>query len=190
MNEEELKEIWKTDQTAPTIDFARFEEILSAWQDKLRRKIKIDIAVEFISVGVVLLIVLFYPKLFFIFWFALILAVWYIWEILKFYQLEKRYEDYNNVKQFLNERFLAMKSFIWRARIVLYFFPLPTIPAAFYAFGYFSDPSSIDRDLIISLISTLAIGEIVAIILTEIYFRIFYHSAISELKDLLRELDS
>jgi len=190
MNEEELKKIWKTDQTAPGVDFVGLQKLLNVWQDKLRRKIRIDIGAQIASLAVVLIIVWFYPKLFFMFWFGVILAVWYIREILRFYQQEKEHEDYGSVKQFLSGKILTMKSFIRRTRLVLYAIPFILIPAAHYALGYFNDASLTVRDWIIALTVPLVISEIISVILTEIYFKIFYSSAVNELKDLLRQLDS
>lgn len=190
MNEEELKEIWKTDRAAPTIDFSGLRKILSDWQDKLRRKIKIDVAMQFVSLGVVLLVVWFYPELFFFFWIGVIMAVWYIWEILRLYRQEKEHEDYDSVRQFLTRKILSIKGFIWRVRLIFYCFPLVTIPAAFYSFGHFNGASAVDRDLVVALGFTLAVGEIVSVVLTEIYLKIFYSAAINKLRDLLRELNS
>lgn len=188
MNEEELKKIWQTDQTAPKIDFAALQNSLNDWHGKLRRKIRIDIAAQIVSVGVVIILVLLYPKLFFVFWFAVALAVWYIRKILVFYRQEKEFVSGSSAKLFLSERLRTMKIFISQTRLILYVMPLLLIPAVFYAFGYFENAETF-RERINSMVFTLVVGEITAIVMTEIYFKFFYSSAIGELEDLLRQLN-
>lgn len=190
MNEEELKEIWQADRTAPAIDFAAFRTTLSIWHDKLRRKIRIDIGVQFVGTAVVLAVVWFYPKLFFLFWASVALAAWYIWEILRLDRREKEPADARSVKQFLSDRLLAMKSFMRRARVVLYLLPTILIFAAYYLSGFFRDFSMTAWEWFVALMTPIAIGEILSVVLTELYFKFFYASAIKELKDLLRQLDA
>lgn len=186
MNEEDLKNIWQTDYSAPTIDFSALKNSFNDWHDKLRRKIRIDIAAQIVSVAIVLILVLFHQKLFFMFWFAVAVGIWYVRKILVFYRLEKHFAG--DAKLFLSEKLRMMKSFINQARLILYAAPLFLIPGAFYAFGYFNGAAT-SRELLYSVLFTVAIGEITAIVLMEIYFKIFYGSAIAKLKDLLRQLN-
>jgi hypothetical protein len=190
MNEEKLKKIWQTEQSALAIDLAGFQNSLSAWQDNLRRKIKIDIAAQILLLGVALVLVLFYPKLFFMFWFGVVLAAWYIWEIFRLYRAEKEPAHPETVKQFLAGKILKMKNLIWRTRIVAYFLPLVLVPAGYYALDYFDDASLTLQRKIFSVIFTIALTELVCGISMEIYFRIFYSGALKELKDLLWQLNS
>lgn len=190
MNEEKLKEIWQADQSAPAIDFAELQTASSAWQDKLRRKIKIDIAAQILLLGVALVLVLFYPKLFFMFWFGVIVAVWYIWEIVRIYRAEKEEFTRGSVKQFLIGKIRTMEGFVRRTRRVMYPMPLFLVPAGYYALGFFEDASLTFQEKITRVILTIALTEIICVILAEIYLKIFYSAARKELKDLLQQLES
>jgi hypothetical protein len=190
MNEEKLKKIWQTDQAAPAIDFAGLYDALTFWRDKLRRKIRIDIGMQVFFLAITLVLVLFYPKLFFMFWFGVALAAWYIWEIIRLYRRENEPAPAETAKQFLTEEFLNMKSLIRRTRFVAYFIPLILVPAGYYALDYFDNASLTIRDKILSVLLTIALTELICAVLMEIYFRIFYSGAVKELKDLLRQLDS
>jgi hypothetical protein len=188
MNEDELKNIWQSEQKTPTIDFDALQNSFNDWQENLRRKIRIDIGVQIAGVATVLVLVWMYPELFFLFWVAIAIAVWYIRKILVFYRLEKDFVQGRGAKQFLNEKLRAMKSFINQTRLLMYVTPLVIAPATLYALGFFDAAAPISKQLI-SNIFPLAAGEITAIVLTEIYFKIFYAPAIGEIKDLLQQLN-
>jgi len=59
MNEEELKNLWQTDHSAPTINFARLQNSLDGWQAKLRRKTRVDIWAQSVTAGLCLIPVFF-----------------------------------------------------------------------------------------------------------------------------------
>lgn len=189
MNEEKLKKIWQSEETAPTIDFPQLQKTLSTWQDKLRRKIKIDIAAQILLLGVALLLVLFYPKLFFMFWFGVVVAVWYIWEILRLYRAETKEVSRSSIKQFLIAKIQTMESLIRRSRWVMYPIPLILVPAGYYALDFFSDDSLTVQEKITRVILTIALTEIICLVLAEIYLKIFYSAARKELKTLLQQLE-
>lgn len=189
MNEEKLKQLWQSEETAPAIDFAELQNSLSAWKDNLRRKIKIDIAAQILLLGVALVLVLFYPKLFFMFWFGVVVAVWYIWEIFRLYRAEKEPVSRGSVKEFLIGKIRTMKNFILRIRLAMYPVPFILVPAGYYALGFFDKASLTAQQKITSVIFTIALTEIVCVVLMEIYLKIFYSAARKELKELLRQLD-
>jgi hypothetical protein len=57
-----------------------------------------------------------------------------------------------------------MKSFMRRARLVLYSVPFVLIPAAFYALGFFGDISLTAWDWLAALLVPLAIAEIISVV--------------------------
>lgn len=191
MNEEELKKIWQIADyaEAPTIDFVALQILIGDKQAKLRRKIKIDATIQSVSLVAVLIFLWFYPKLFFLFWAALAIAAWYVWEISQFYRLEKQSENGGSVRQLLNEKLRTLKNFVRRVRLVMYCLPLVLVPATCYALGFY-ESGAIFQNKTNSIIFTLVVAEIAAVVLTEIYFKIFYSAAINALNDLLRQLDS
>ena len=82
-----------------------------------------------------------------------------------------------------------MKNFIRRTRLIMYPVPLVLVPAGYYALDFFNDASLTVQDKITSVILTIALTEIICVILMEIYLKIFYSAARKELNDLLQQLD-
>jgi len=194
MNEEELKKLWKADQTAPTIDFAAFQKSLIAWQNKLRRKAGIDIWVQSIAAGLFLIPVFFYPRLIFAFVLVVILTVWYVRELRRLSNLENSEADYAVVKYSLNAKIQTMKSYFRQTRFVMYALTPLIFHAAGYGMGWYDKPPTEPADwtslVIKSIIFSTTLYEILTFIATEIYFKILYTPALNELKNLLRQLDA
>jgi len=190
MNEEELKKLWKADQTAPTIDFAIFQKSLIAWQNKLRRKAGIDIWVQSIITVLVLVSVYFYPKMIFLGLYTVVLCIWYVRELRRLYKPEISEVNDFAVRHSLNAKIQTMKNYFRRTRVVTYLSVLLVLPAAYYGLNIFDNPSITTSDIIRSLIFTLILCEILIVIVTEIYFAILYTPALNELKKLLRQLDA
>jgi hypothetical protein len=194
MNEEELKQLWKTDQTAPTIDFTAFQKSLIALQSKLRRKAGIDIWAQSIFAGLSIIPVFFYPRLIFAFVLIVIITVWYVWELRRLSNLENSEADYAVVKYSLSSKIQTMKSYFRRTRFVMYVLTPLIFHAAVYGMGIYDKPPTAPADwtslVIKSIIFSTTLYEILTIIGTEIYFKILYTPALNELKDLLRQLDS
>jgi hypothetical protein len=194
MNEEELKKLWKADQTAPTIDFAAFQKSLIVWQNKLRRKAGIDIWAQSIAAGLFLIPVFFYPRLIFAFVLVVILTVWYVRELRRLSNLETSEADYAVVKHSLNAKIQTMKSYFRRTRFVMYVLTPLIFHGAAYGMGIYDKPPTEPADwtslMIKSIIFSTTLYEILTFIATEIYFKILYTPALNELKNLLRQLDS
>ena len=190
MNEEELKNLWQTDQSAPTIDFAGLQKLSDNWHAKLRRKVRIDIWAQSLATALTLVSVYFYPKMIFLGLYALVLCIWYVRELRGLYKPETGETNNFAVKHSLDTKIQTMKNYFRRTRIATYGSVLLILPAAFYGLNIFDDTSIATSDLIFPLIFTLIISEIIIVIVTEIYFKIIYTPALNELKNLLRQLDS
>jgi RNA polymerase sigma factor (sigma-70 family) len=194
MNEEELKELWQADRTAPTIDFAAFQKLLMVWQNKLRRKARIDIWAQSIATGLYLIPVFFYPRLIFAYVLVVILAVWYVRELRRLSNLENSEADYAVVRYSLNAKIQTMKSYFRRTRFVMYVLTPLIFHVAGYGMGGYDKPPTEPADwtslLIKSIIFSTTLYEILTFIATEIYFKILYTPALNELKNLVRQLDA
>jgi len=194
MNEEELKELWQADQTAPTIDFAAFQKSLIAWQNKLRRRAGIDIWTQSILTGLFIIPVFFHPRLIFAFVLGVILTVWYVRELRQLSNLENSEADYAVVKHSLDAKIQTMKSYFRRTRFVMYVLTPLIFHVAVYGMGIYDKPPTEPADwtslVIKSIIFSTTLYEILTFIATEIYFKILYTPALNELKNLVRQLDS
>jgi len=189
MNEDELKKIWKADQTVPGIDFANLKNISNAWHGKLRRKARIDIWVQSITAALTLIPVFFYPRMIFAFVLVVVLGIWYVRELRVLYKREGTDADQIAVKDSLNAKILTMKNYFRRTRFVVYVLCPVIVPAAFYGLGFFDKPGVAFTDWAFWMIKILAAYEIGVIIGTELYFKITYNPALVELEGLLRQLD-
>jgi len=190
MNEEELKKIWEADQSAPTIDFAMLQKLSTAWHDKLRRKVRVDIWVQSITAGLTLIPVFFYPRMIFAVVLVVVLGIWYVRELRVLYKREGTDTDQIAVKDSLKAKILTMKNYFRRTRFVVYVLCPVIVPAAFYGMGFFDKPGVALTDWAFWMIKILAIYETGVIVGTEIYFKIIYTPALNDLKTLLRQLDS
>lgn len=190
MNEQELKNLWQTEQSAPTIDFARLQKILDGWQAHLRRRVTIDIVSQIGSVSVVLFMVWRYPKLFFVFIATVALAVWYIYSTLAFYRLEKEMATEKNVRNLLGKKLSELRRHILLSRIIFYAAPIVLVPVSYYVYDVKFNGALIIGTGAGAMISALILCEIVSIILTEVCLRIFYSAAVRELENLIDQLNS
>ena len=190
MNEDELKRIWQTDTTVPMINFGQFQNLLKAWNGKLRRKVVVDIWMQITATVLTGILVFLLPKMFVLALMTIILCVWYVRELRGLYKLEYGETNYIGVKTLLETKIQTMKNYFRRTRIVMYIIMPLVIPAAFYGIGMFDKPSANFADLAPLLIKSLLIYEIAVFIATEIYFKILYTPAFDELKNLQRELDT
>ena len=132
MNEEELKKLWQSEQTAPMIDFAELQKSLNIWHDQLRRKVKIDIWAQGVTVALCFIPVFFYPKFIFFALVMLILGIWYIPELRKLYKYEN--VETGNVKESLNAKISTMQNYFRRTRIAMYVFRRLQCPQSFMCF--------------------------------------------------------
>lgn len=189
MNEEELKKIWQTDQTAPKIDSAGLQKLLNNWQGKLNRRVRIDIYGTVITVVFVLIVVFSFPKLIFASLVSVIFSVWYIYEIRSLSKQETAGQEYASVKDSLNKKILTMKNYFRRTRIAMYAFTPLIIPSVFYGLDNVN-MLAVSVGWIFSLIISLVLYEILIIVAWEAWLKIIYKPAFSELKNLLQQLEA
>ena len=190
MNEDELKQLWKADRSSPTIDFAGLQKLSDDWHNKLRRKARIDAWVQGATSVACLIPVVFYPKLIFAAILVFILGVWYVREVRGLY-IDGKFEIGSiDVRQTIKMKIKNLNSYFWRTRIAVYVFTPLTLIAAYYGIGAFDRPSVTIINWVIWLSKILIIAEVAVIICTEIYFNILYKPALSDLKKMLRQLDT
>lgn len=188
MNEDRLKQIWQADKTAPVIDFAVFQKSLGAWQNKLQRKVKIDMWAQGLTAILSLSVIYFYPKMIVASLLLIALGIWYLRELRRLGSLENDGIDFMAVREALNLKIESMKTYFRRTRIAMYIFTPILLLAALYGTGVFNKSLMTPANLTIFIAKCLAAYEIAMIILTEIYFRILYTPAYRELTNLLRQL--
>lgn len=190
MNEEELKELWKGGEGAPTIDLMLLRDSSNIWRDKLRRKTRIDIWAQSITTALTLVPVLFYPRMIIASLMVVILGIWYVRELRMLSQPKGTDADDISVRDLLNAKILALQSYFRRTRFVVYVLCLPIVPAAFYGAGFFDQSGVALADWAFWLLKILAIYELGVVIGTEIYFKITYTPVLNELRSLSRQLDA
>ena len=190
MKEEELKKIWKADQTAPQIDFAGLQKLSDDSHNRLRRKLRIDAFAQGITTVACFTSVFYYPKMIFASVLVFILGVWYVRELRGLYKDGSFEVDSIAVSQSIKAKIETLKRYFWRTRIAVYVFMPLILIATYYGVGIFDTPSFTFTDYVIWVTIIIIFAETAAVIFTEIYFKILYTPALDELKNLLRQLDS
>lgn len=192
MNEEELKNLWQSEQTAPTIDFAELQKSLNIWHDKLRRKFKIETWINSVMYIAIFVSVIIYPKLIFFALGMVAFAIWFIPQSRKLYRREQ--VESSDVRKSLESKISAMKKYFRQYRIAGYIFTPLLLILAFYGLGKLENPSITYAEwqsrMIKFIIFIVALSEVLIIPANEIYFAIFYKPDLNELQNLLRQLDS
>lgn len=189
MNEEELKEIWQLDQTAPDIDFSKLQVLLDDWQNRLRRKVKADLWAQSIASVVAIILVILYPAALLALIILAVIGAWYFWELGRLYKQESMQAEDLSVKQSLNLRILNLKRFFRRTRIAMYVFSPLIIPALFYGMMRANLISTNFSDWYYLLVKAVIVFEIVMVVMGEAYARILYFPSLRELETLFKELD-
>ena len=78
MNEEELRDLWKTEVKIPEINIAKLQKVSDDWYKRLRRKARIDVWAQGLTTAACCIPVFFYPRLIFAAVLVLILGIWYV----------------------------------------------------------------------------------------------------------------
>jgi hypothetical protein len=98
--------LWNSEdsKSLPKIDFKRVQANISVWQNKLRRKIKLDILLN------VLLLIILVPACFvlpeLVYFMPIVIAgsILGYWKLWKIYKQETGIENAKNSKEFLNKK--------------------------------------------------------------------------------------
>ncbi len=188
MNEQELKELWKSDEPIDlrNVNFEKIQENVTAWQGKLRRKIKLDIFINIL--GYVLLIPVFYilPKLLYLSPIFAVIWIWYLWELWRIYKLETKSFGFEDTRLHLEEKKTYLENYILRTRLILY---VSTPFIIFVTVWIFSGLKTIFENPTNLIIGIILLG-IVSVIIGEIYVRLIYSPSVKKLKGLLAQLTS
>ncbi len=190
MNENELKQLWQDEQTAPKIDFAVLIKHLDKWRAKLRKKAMIDTWIQVAGAGILVGLALYNAKLIALSVFCVAIVIWYVRDLRAFYNVDDTELNSTDLKRSLNLKKAKMTGYFLRTRILMYAVMPLSVPLIFYAFGSFDPPSIKVWHWTFSLVESLIGFEIISIVATEIGFALTYGPALKELKELLKELDS
>lgn len=192
MNEQELKNLWRTAETAtPAIDFTRVEKLANDWNKRLRRKVKTDITLQIAATIAGIVACIFYPKLILFGLLIIPVCIWYVRELHGLYRTDAATEIFP-VSKFLELKIKTFESFFRRTRFVVYVVNLLIIHAFCYSFGFYNGlPNDPDYTsiLIKSIIFITFFYESSMLIANELYFKFVYKPAYHELKELRDQLN-
>lgn len=188
MNENELKELWKSEESKslPIINFEKVQKNIASWQNKLHQKIKFDVIISgaFYLILIPLCFVL--PKLAYFMPIILLIALWGYWKMWGIYQLETKTDDYKTIKEFLTKKNGMLSNYIRRTRQIVYL----TMPLFVIATILVQVTFNEFLEMWVRVIFLVIFLEIFAIIFSEVYFRIMYIPAIRKSQELIEQLES
>lgn len=187
MNEEELKEIWKKEQSIPlknvNIELIRKRALES--QNKLRKRIKWDIAVNVLLYVLISPSFFYFPQVLVVVPFAIAVWIWYLWELLRIYKHDANLQEFENVKSFLVSKEQLLTNYITRTRYLGYLGMPVIFSVCFVGMTSFDSIWKFPLNFFIGLIAS----EILVVILFEPWLRKIYMTVINELKELLQQLN-
>lgn len=188
MNEQELKEIWKTtdSQDLPEIDFEAVKKNIAGWHDKLRRKIKIDILINVLFYIAVIPAFIAYPKILYFAPLIIIIWIWYLWELLRIYKHETASADGENTKEFLKKKTRLLTGYIWQTRVIAYSITPFLVIAALLVNTTFKKLLENAAGIFLLIL----VFEILVLAIVEIYIRIIYFPSIKKSRELIKQLES
>ncbi len=189
MNEDELKNLWQTDETTPRIDVELLQKNSDVWYGKLRRKARIDVWAQGITTAISFIPVLFFPRLIIASILALILGIWYVRELRGLYKNGGLDIQSKAVSESITEKINYLSRFFWRTRIALYIFMPLTLIATYFGLDFSFAPSIPFESRVIRLTAILFFAEVLVVILCEIYFIILYKPALKQLKKISKQMD-
>lgn len=191
MNEEELRELWRSaGQDAPAIDPKPIGKVSDDWRKRVRRNAKIDITIQIGVTALAVITCIFRPQLWLFTLLMIPICIWYVRELRELYRLDTARADLP-VRELLESKIQTFEKFFWRTRFVVYAVNPLAIHAFFYGFGLYKGlPNDPDYTsiLIKSIIFVTALYEVAAVIANEIYFKLVYKPAYNQLKDLCEQL--
>ena len=188
MNEQKLKEIWKSAdaEDLPAINFEVVQKNVIGWQNKLRRKIKIGL---FFTVLINVIAIPLYISIPEIIYFVPLIAFIWIWYLLQMRQLYKSQttpDDYKDTREFFNVKTSLMSKYIRQTRIITY----PATPIIYFSIWIIFGSFQQIHEHLIQIIFVTVVLEIFVVAYCEIYFAIMYYPSIREARDLIKQLES
>jgi hypothetical protein len=193
MNEEELKDLWRSESSMPEVDFTKLENSLNGLAKRLRTKIVIDFSLQGVALLVLVVFLYFRPKAI---WGAAVLllpAAWYLWELFGLYKAKNAPADKLALKESVKEKVHALKSFLRAGRIATYAFSPIVIWLMYYAILGYDFSALTSNEIMIASLKLTAISllmEVLIVIICERYYKALYTPALKELEALLTELES
>ncbi len=201
MNEQELKEIWKSVDTEdlPTVNFEHVQKNMIGWHGKLRRKIELDFLLGVLILVIYLGLAIPFPYALYLLPFIVVTYLWYYRKLWLIYQSETQVQDIINTRKYFEDKATKLNGFIRENRILALFFLPPFVLVSYYV-SLSGNPRttkymeyeylSAHPDLIYTSLIFCAILTVGAIIGVEILLRIFYLPSLDRVKELIKQLDS
>ncbi len=190
MKEDFLKILWQSETNIPEIDFAAAEKNAAEVQNKLRRRVKIEIALQIAATAVTIIPVFFHPRMILLTLVTIALCLWYVPELRKLYRTESPETAKLPIKDALVLKIETMKNFFRRTRFVMYFVVPFFYPLMQYSLGQFDDTDKSVWVFVLIAFVTLVVSELIMIWLTERYFKVLYKPILADWENMLEQLDA
>ncbi len=199
MNEQELKEIWKSadSQDIPKIDFEKVQKKMIGWHGKLRRKIELDSLFGILILVIYLALLIPLPHLIYPLPLILIMYPWYYWKLWTIYRSETQAQDVINTRKYFEDKAAKLTGFIRECRIVtLLFFPPVALISCYVSLSNnpftskFMEYEYLSAHPVLIYASLIFCGvlTVIAMIGVEILIRISYLPSLDRVKELLEQL--
>ena len=188
MNEQELKEIWKSVDAddLPMINFEEVQKNIIGWHGKLRRKIKVETLFGILTIICLIPLGFALPQIVYYYPFVAIIYIWWFWEIRKIYRQQTITDNYENTKEFLENKISLITNYIKKTRLILYL----TMPFIAFSSLLFNATLQDIFDIWWRILLLLIVIEILVVAYCEIYFRIMYFPLSREAQKLIDQLES
>lgn len=188
MNEQELKEIWKTtdSQNLPEIDFEAVKQNIAGWHIKLRRRIKIDVLINVLFYITIIPAFIAFPKVLYFAPLVLIIWIWYLWELLRIYKHQTASADGENTKEFFEIKSRLLTDYIWRTRVIAYSTTPFLAIATLLVNATFKNLLENSAEVFLLMF----VLEILVLAIIEIHIRLVYFPSIKKSRELIKQLES
>ncbi len=188
MNENELKELWKSEEAnnLPNINFGHVQKSIEVWQNKLRGKIKFEFIVNALMLISLIPLSFIVPKFVYFVPIILLMTFWSYLKLWEIYKQETKPGDLINTKEFLEQKTKLLTNYMHKLRLIGYLVNVPIIVATMSVQATLQEL----YEHRVQMISIIVFLEIFVIIICEIYFRIMYIPVIKKSQELLEQLES
>lgn len=187
MNEEKLKAIWNEEKTIPlkNINTELIGQRALESQNKLRKKIKWEIAICILFYILISPGILRYPETLFFLPFVTVIWVWGLYKTLRIYRLETNFRQFNNIKNFLIVKENLLRKEVRQSRCIIYL----GSPILWFTFFVVTMSINETKNFWIVVFAFLIFNELISMIFLELYIRKIWKPAIDELTNLLQQLN-